>query len=62
MIYTTSNVLIIASLCFHFLVFVGHGLGSRYLGAALREQADKFQLPVLLGTQELKNTVFYSRL
>lgn len=40
----------------------GQGLGSKYLGKALREVADERQLPVFLGTQEEKNVTFYSRL
>ena len=39
----------------------GKGLGSRYLGDALRE-ADRNQLPVVLSTQDSRNLVYYSRL
>lgn len=38
----------------------GKGIGSKYLAEALK-QADKEQLPVVLTTQEERNTVFYTR-
>ena len=39
----------------------GKGVGSKYLGEALKE-ADRNQLPVVLGTQDARNVTFYSRL
>mmetsp|Transcript_112105 Transcript_112105/g.219762 ORF Transcript_112105/g.219762 Transcript_112105/m.219762 type:complete len:226 (+) Transcript_112105:20-697(+) len=38
----------------------GKGIGSKYLGEALK-QADSEQIPVILTTQEERNTVFYAR-
>lgn len=42
--------------------YQGKGLGSKLLGEALKEVADKQGLPVVLGTQLDKNVTFYSRL
>ena len=40
----------------------GQGIGTRHLKQALRDTADKLQLPVMLSTQEKRNVVFYERL
>ena len=40
----------------------GKGIGSRCLGKALNDTADKLQLPVILSTQDIRNVTFYSRL
>ena len=39
----------------------GKGVGSKYLGSALKK-ADEEQVPVFLTTQEARNVTFYSRL
>lgn len=39
----------------------GKGIGSKYLNEALKK-ADEEQLPVFLGTHELRNVTFYSRM
>jgi GNAT superfamily N-acetyltransferase len=40
----------------------GQGLGTKHLGRILKEVADKRNLPVVLGTQDLKNVRFYEKL
>lgn len=40
----------------------GQGVGSYYLGKALREIADKEGVAVVLGTQDTRNLVFYGKL
>lgn len=40
----------------------GKGLGSKCLNKALIEVADQQQLPVILGTQDPRNVIFYGRL
>lgn len=40
----------------------GQGIGSRCLKKALEEVADREQLPVVLGTQDPRNVIYYSRL
>jgi len=40
----------------------GGGLGSKCLGAALMKDADAKQWPVVLGTQDSRNLIFYGRL
>lgn len=39
----------------------GKGIGSKYLGNALKK-ADEEQVPVVLGTEDPKNVIFYGRL
>lgn len=39
----------------------GKGVGSKYLNEALKK-ADQEQLPVFLGTHEMRNVTFYTRL
>jgi hypothetical protein len=40
----------------------GKGTGLRCLGNALKEEADKHELPVILSTQDERNVRFYSKL
>ncbi len=42
--------------------FQGKGIGSKVLGKALQEVADKRQLPVVLSTETPQNVTFYTRL
>lgn len=39
----------------------GKGIGSKYLGEALKE-ADRKQVPVVMTTQEPRNLIYYGRL